>query len=153
MPGEKIICTNKQARFDYHLEDRYEAGLVLQGTEVKSLRDGRANLKDSYAVVDGGEVYLYNCHISPYPNGGYANHEPQRVRKVLLHRKETRRLVGKTQERGLTLIPLRLYFLRGKAKVELALARGKKQYDKREDMKQRDADREIERAFRERHRG
>jgi SsrA-binding protein len=153
MPGEKIICTNKQARFDYHLEDRYEAGLVLQGTEVKSLRDGRANLKDSYAVVDGGEVYLYNCHISPYPNGGYANHEPQRVRKVLLHRKEIRRLVGKTQERGLTLIPLRLYFLRGKAKVELALARGKKQYDKREDMKQRDADREIERAFRERHRG
>jgi SsrA-binding protein len=153
MPGEKIICTNKQARFDYHLEDRYEAGLVLQGTEVKSLRDGRANLKDSYAVVDGGEVYLYNCHISPYPNGGYANHEPQRVRKVLLHRKEIRRLVGKTRERGLTLIPLRLYFLRGKAKVELALARGKKQYDKREDMKQRDADREIERAFRERHRG
>lgn len=153
MPGEKIICTNKQARFDYHLEDRFEAGLVLQGTEVKSLRDGRANLKDSYAAVDDGEVYLYDCHISPYPNGGYANHEPQRARKVLLHRQEIRRLVGKTRERGLTLIPLRLYFLRGKAKVELALARGKKQYDKREDLKRRDADREIERAFRERHRG
>ncbi|HXH08168.1 MAG TPA: SsrA-binding protein SmpB [Alphaproteobacteria bacterium] len=152
MPGEKVICTNKQARFDYHLEDRFEAGLVLQGTEVKSLRDGRANLKDSYAAVDGGEVFLYDCHISPYPNGGYANHEPQRPRKLLLHRKEIRRLLGKTQERGLTLIPMRLYFLRGKAKVELALARGKKQYDKREDLKRRDADREIERAFKERHR-
>lgn len=153
MPGEKVICTNKQARFDYHLEDRFEAGLVLQGTEVKSLRDGRANLKDSYAAVDGGEVFLYDCHISPYPNGGYANHEPQRPRKLLLHRKEIRRLLGKTQERGLTLVPMRLYFLRGKAKVELALARGKKQYDKREDLKRRDADREIERAFKERHRG
>jgi SsrA-binding protein len=153
MAGEKIICTNKQARFDYHLEDSFEAGVVLQGTEVKSLRDGRANLKDSYAAVDEGEVYLYDCHISPYPNGGYANHEPKRPRKLLLHKKEIRRLVGKTQERGLTLIPLKLYFLRGKAKVELALARGKKLYDKREDMKRRDADREIERAFKDRHRG
>jgi SsrA-binding protein len=153
MPGEKIICTNKQARFDYHLEDRFEAGLVLQGTEVKSLRDGLANLKDSYAAVEDGEVYLYDCHISPYPNGGYANHEPKRPRKLLLHKKEIRRLVGKTQERGLTLIPLKLYFLRGKAKVELALARGKKQYDKREDLKRRDADREIERAFKAQHRG
>jgi SsrA-binding protein len=153
MAGEKIICANKQARFDYHLEDSFEAGVVLQGTEVKSLRDGRANLKDSYAAVDEGEVYLYDCHISPYPNGGYANHEPKRPRKLLLHKKEIRRLVGKTQERGLTLIPLKLYFLRGKAKVELALARGKKLYDKREDMKRRDADREIERAFKDRHRG
>lgn len=153
MAGEKIICTNKQARFDYHLEDSFEAGVVLQGTEVKSLRDGRANLKDSYAAVDEGEVYLYDCHISPYPNGGYANHEPKRPRKLLLHKKEIRRLVGKTQERGLTLVPLKLYFLRGKAKVELALARGKKLYDKREDMKRRDADREIERAFKDRHRG
>jgi SsrA-binding protein len=135
MPGEKIICTNRQARFDYHLEENFEAGLALQGTEVKSLRDGRANLKDSYASVEDGEVYLYNCHISPYPNGGYANHDPERVRKVLLHKREIRRLVGKTQERGLTLIPLKLYFLRGKVKVELALARGKKQYDKREDLK------------------
>jgi SsrA-binding protein len=153
MIGTKIICTNRQARFDYHLEDSFEAGVVLQGTEVKSLRDGRANLKDSYAAVDGGEVYLYDCHISPYSNGGYANHEPKRPRKLLLHKKEIRRLVGKTQERGLTLIPLKLYFLRGKAKVELALARGKKLYDKREDMKRRDADREIERAFKDRHRG
>ncbi len=151
MPGEKLICTNRQARYDYHIEESFEAGLALQGTEVKSLRDGRANLKDSYAAVDDGEVYLYECHISPYPNGGYANHEPKRPRKVLLHKKEIRRLLGKTQERGLTLIPLKLYFLRGRAKVELALARGKKLYDKREDMKRRDADREIERAFRERH--
>jgi SsrA-binding protein len=153
MSGEKIICTNKQARFDYHLEENFEAGLVLRGTEVKSLRDGRANLKDSYAALENGEAYLFDCHISPYPNGGYANHEPTRPRKLLLHRREIRRLVGKTQERGLTLIPLKLYFLRGKVKVEMALARGKKQYDKREDLKRRDADREIERAFRERHRG
>lgn len=153
MTGEKIICTNRQARFDYHIEEDFEAGLVLQGTEVKSLRDGRANLKDSYASIDGGEVYLYNCHISPYPNGGYANHEPERPRKLLLHNREIRRLTGKTQERGLTLIPLRLYFRRGKVKIEMALARGKKQYDKREDMKRRDADREIERAFKDRHRG
>jgi SsrA-binding protein len=153
MPSEKIICTNKQARFDYHLEENFEAGLVLQGTEVKSLRDGRANLKDSYAAMEDGEVYLFDCHISPYPNGSYANHEPTRPRKLLLHRREIRRLVGKTQERGLTLIPLKLYFLRGKVKVEMALARGKKQYDKREDLKRRDADREIERAFKERHRG
>ena len=151
MPGEKLICTNRQARHEYHIEESCEAGLVLQGTEVKSLREGRANLKDSYASVDNGEVYLYECHISPYPNGGYANHEPKRARKVLLHKKEIRRLLGKTQERGLTLIPLRLYFLRGKAKVELALARGKKLYDKREDMKRRDADREIERAFKDNH--
>jgi SsrA-binding protein len=153
MPGEKIICTNKQAHFNYHLEENFEAGLVLQGTEVKSLRDGRANLKDSYASVENGEVYLHNCHISPYPNGGYANHDPERVRKLLVHKREIRRLVGKTQERGLTLIPLKLYFLRGKVKVELALARGKKMYDKREDMKRRDADREIERAFKGQHRG
>lgn len=152
MPGEKVICTNRQARHEYHLEETFEAGLVLQGTEVKSLRDGRANLKGSYASVDDGELYLYECHISPYPNGGYTNHEPMRVRKLLMHTKEIRRLLGKTQERGLTLIPLKLYFLRGKAKVELALARGKKLYDKREDMKQRDADREIERAFKDRHR-
>lgn len=152
MPGEKVICTNRQARHEYHLEETFEAGLVLQGTEVKSLRDGRANLKGSYASVDDGELYLYECHISPYPNGGYTNHEPMRARKLLMHTKEIRRLLGKTQERGLTLIPLKLYFLRGKAKVELALARGKKLYDKREDMKQRDADREIERAFKDRHR-
>jgi SsrA-binding protein len=153
MPGEKIICTNRQAHFNYHVEENFEAGLVLQGTEVKSLRDGRANLKDSYASIDGGEVFLYNCHISPYPNGGYANHEPERPRKLLLHNREIRRLTGKTQERGLTLIPLKLYFKRGKVKVEMGLARGKKQYDKREDMKRRDADREIERAFKDRHRG
>ena len=116
MPGEKIICTNRQARFDYHLEENFEAGLVLQGTEVKSLRDGRANLKDSYASVDNGEIYLHNCHISPYPNGGYANHDPERVRKLLVHKREIRRLVGKTQERGLTLIPLKLYFHREKSR-------------------------------------
>jgi SsrA-binding protein len=153
MPGEKIICTNRHARFEYHIEDSFEAGLVLQGTEVKSLRDGRANLKDSYAGMDNGEIYLFDCHISPYPNGGYANHEPKRPRKLLLHKQEIRRLLGKTQERGLTLIPLKLYFQRGKVKAELALARGKKLFDKREDMKRRDADREIERAFKDQHRG
>jgi SsrA-binding protein len=153
MAGDKLVCTNRQARFEYHIEESFEAGLVLQGTEVKSLRDGRANLKDSYASVDGGQVYLHECHISPYPNGGYANHEPKRPRKVLLHKQEIRRLLGKTQERGLTLVPLRLYFLRGKVKVELALARGKRLYDKREDMKRRDDEREIERAFKAQHKG
>ena len=146
----KIICTNKKASHDYHLSETYEAGLVLLGTEVKSLRDGRANLKDSYASIDNGEVYLHNCHISPYSHGSDANHDPTRTRKLLFHKREIKRLVGKLQEKGFTLIPTKLYFKDGIAKVELALAKGKRLYDKREDIKRRDAREDIERAFKER---
>ncbi len=148
MTGEKIVCTNRKARHDYDLEERYEAGMVLVGTEVKSLRNGKANLKDSYARVVDGEVFLIGCHISPYEMGSHSNHEPERARKLLLHKREIKRLTGKTQERGLTLVPLRIYFKNRVAKVELALAKGKKVYDKRETMKRRTADREMERAMR-----
>jgi SsrA-binding protein len=146
--GEKVVCTNRKARHDYDLEERYEAGMVLLGTEVKSLRNGKANLKDSYARVVDGEVFLIGCHISPYEMGSHSNHEPERARKLLLHKREIKRLTGKTQERGLTLVPLRIYFKNRVAKVELALAKGKKVYDKRETMKRRTADREMERAMR-----
>lgn len=148
MTGEKIVCTNRKARFDYNIEETYEAGMVLTGTEVKSLRNGRANLKDSYARVAGGEVFLIGCHISPYEMGTHSNHDPERARKLLLHKREIKRLTGKTNERGLTLVPLKIYFKAGKAKVELALGRGKKVYDKRETMRRRTADREMERAIR-----
>lgn len=148
MAGEKIVCTNKKARHDYSIEETYEAGMVLTGTEVKSLRNGRANLKDSYARVADGEVFLISCHISPYEMGGYSNHEPERARKLLLHKREIKRLTGKTVEKGLTLVPMKIYFKRGRAKVEIALARGKRAYDKREVMKRRTADREMERAIR-----
>jgi len=146
--GKKIVCVNRKARFDYDILETLEAGLVLQGTEVKSLRQGKVNLKDAYADVQDGEVYLLHAHISPYEGGGYVNHDPERPRKLLLHKREIKWLLGKTQERGLTLIPLRIYFTRGKAKVELGLARGKKQYDKREELKRRSARREVERALR-----
>lgn len=146
----KIICTNKKASHDYHLSETYEAGLVLLGTEVKSLRDGRANLKDSYASIDNGEVYLHNCHISPYSHGSDANHDPLRERKLLFHKREIKKLIGKIKEKGLTLIPTKLYFKDGIVKVELALAKGKRLYDKREDIKRRDAKEDIERAFKER---
>jgi SsrA-binding protein len=149
MAGEKIVCTNKKARYDYSLEETYEAGMVLTGTEVKSLRNGKANLKDSYARVVDGEVYLIDCHISPYEMGTHSNHEPERKRKLLLHRREIKRLTGKTVEKGLTLVPLKIYFKNGRAKVELALARGKKTYGKRETLKRRTADREMERAMRQ----
>ncbi|RMF61090.1 MAG: SsrA-binding protein SmpB [Calditrichaeota bacterium] len=142
---EKVIATNRKARHDYQVLDTLEAGIVLTGTEVKSLREGKANLKDSYATVKDGEVFLFNVHISPYTNGGYSNHEPRRERKLLLHKKEIKRLIGRVQEKGLTLVPLKLYFKRGKAKVELAVARGKKSYDKRHDMAKREAQREIDR--------
>lgn len=148
--GKKIICVNKKARFDYQLLETYEAGLSLLGTEVKSLREGRANLKDSYAEIKGNEIFLINTHISQYPQANQFNHDPLRERKLLLHKKEISRLIGKVKERGLTLIPLTLYFLRGNAKIELALAKGKKSYDKREDIKKQTARREIEREMKDR---
>jgi SsrA-binding protein len=146
----KLICTNRKARRDYQILETMEAGLVLVGTEVKSLRDGHAQLKDSFAGIDDGELYLYNAHINPYRMGNRFNHEPTRTRKLLMHEREIRRLIGKVQEKGLTLIPLRLYFNdAGKVKVELGLARGKKDYDKRRDIAERDAKRELERAVKD----
>jgi SsrA-binding protein len=144
--GRKLIAQNKKARHDYHLEDHFEAGLVLLGTEVKSLRAGRASLVDAYARIKDGEVWLENLHIPEYDQGSWTNHEPRRSRKLLLHRGEIGKLIGKTKESGLTLIPLSLYFKDGKAKVEIALARGKKAYDKRQTLAARDADREIARV-------
>lgn len=145
------MATNRRARHDYHIVDTYEAGLVLTGTEVKALREGRVNLRDSFARVEGGEVFLHNMHISPYSHGNRWNHEPTRTRKLLLHRREIRKLIGTIQEKGLTLIPLKVYFnSRGIAKVELAVARGKKQWDKRQDIARRDAEREAQRAVKDR---
>jgi SsrA-binding protein len=146
--GKKIIAINKRARFDYHISETLEAGLALQGTEVKSLREGRVNLQDAYADVQEGEVFLLHAHINQYEQGNRFNHDPVRPRKLLLHKREIKRLIGKTQEKGLTLIPTRMYFMHGKAKVELGLAKGKKQYDKREDLKRRTAQRDIARAMR-----
>ena len=131
--------------------DRYETGIVLRGTEVKSLRNGLANLKDSFATIDRGEVFLHNVHISHYEGGNKFNHEAERSRKLLLHRSEIRRLIGKTQQQGLTMVPLKIYFKGGKAKVELGVVRGKKQFDKREAIARRQADREVQRALKERH--
>ena len=145
----KIIATNKKAYHDYHIEETYEAGIMLKGTEVKSLREGRANLKDSFARVENNEIFLYNCHISPYSHGNIANHDPLRTRKLLMHKGEIQRLMGKMILKGYTLLPLKLYFKNEKAKMELALAKGKKQYDKREDIKKKDAEREMEKAFKE----
>ena len=151
--GEKVVATNRKAFHDYHIEDRLEAGIMLRGTEVKSLREGLVNLRDSYASVNHGEVFLHNCHINPYSHGNILNHEPLRTRKLLLHQKEITQLIGKTQLKGLTLIPLRIYFTpRGHAKVELALAKGKKQYDRRETIKEREAGREVERAMKDKRR-
>ena len=149
--SEKVVATNRKAFHDYFIEERYEAGIMLQGTEVKSLREGRVNLQDSYASVRGSEVFLHQCHISPYSHGNIMNHDPTRVRKLLLHKTEIHKLLGKTQQKGLTLIPLRMYFSkRGYAKVELGLAKGKKLYDRRETMKAREAGREVQRAIKER---
>jgi len=145
---EKVVVTNRKAFHDYHIEEKFEAGLVLKGTEVKSLREGRVNLQDSYATVDRGEVILHHSPVSPYSHGNIMNHDPLRPRKLLLHRKQINKLLGHTQQKGLTLVPLRIYFTpRGHAKVELALARGKKQYDRRETIKEREAGREVERAM------
>jgi SsrA-binding protein len=148
--GTKLVAENRRARHDYHLTDRYEAGVVLTGTEVKSLRDGRADLARSYADVRDGEVWLVGSHIATYDEGNVANHDPDRDRKLLLHRKEIESLYGKVRERGFTLVPTKLYFKDGRAKVELALARGKETRDKRRDIARRDADRQIERALKSR---
>lgn len=147
--GVKVVATNKKAFHDYFIEETYEAGIVLTGTEIKSLRLGRANLKDSFARISGGEVFLHNMHISPFDQGNRFNHEPTRARKLLLHRVEISKLIGLTKERGYALVPLKIYLKGGFAKVELALAKGKKSYDKRETIARRDADREIARALRE----
>jgi SsrA-binding protein len=144
--GIKLVCQNRKAFHDYEIVETIEAGLVLVGTEVKSLRDGRANLKDSYARIKRGEAFLYGLHISAYTHAYYDNHDPERVRKLLLHRQEIKRLLGKTQEKGFALIPLKIYFKEGKAKVEIALARGKKAYDKRESLKRKEETRELDRA-------
>lgn len=146
--SEKSICQNKTARLNYYIDDTLEAGIVLVGTEVKSLREGRANLKDSYALVKDEEVYLHALHISPYTHGNRYNHDPLRVRKLLLHKREIRRLFGKSREKGLTLVPLKMYFKNGKVKVEIGIGRGKKLHDKREDLKLKEDRRDIERAFR-----
>ena len=147
MDASKLIAKNKKARFDYELGDRFEAGLVLKGTEVKSLRLGKGNLTDSYARIKNGEAWLIGCHISSYPYAYYDNHEPERPRKLLLHKQELKRLTGKIQEQCVSLIPLRLYFKNGRAKVELALARGKKTHDKRQAIKAREHTREMARAM------
>jgi len=146
------VATNRQARFRYQLLDKWEAGLVLVGSEVKSLRDGKVNLKDSYALVRDGEVWLHACHIAPYAPAAGEGHDPERPRKLLLHRNEIERLIGKTQERGLTLIPTRIYFSGSNAKIEIALAKGKEQRDKREAIREREQRREMERALKARSR-
>jgi SsrA-binding protein len=148
-PRDKIFASNRKAYHDYHVLESLEAGLVLSGTEIKSVRAGRVNLRDGYARVQNGEIWLYNTHISPYDQGNRYNHEPMRPRKLLLHKGEIGRLTGKSQEQGLTLVPLRMYERKGHAKVELAVVRGKRQYDKREAIAERDAKREVDRAIKE----
>jgi len=147
--GIKVIAQNKKARHDYFIEETYETGIVLTGTEVKSIRLGKVNLKDSYADIKNGEVFLHNMHISPYEKGNIFNPDPVRSRKLLLHRREINKLIGLVQQKGLTLVPLQVYFSRGKVKILLGVARGKKLYDKRADSAKRTAERDIERAFRE----
>ncbi|MGG5252053.1 SsrA-binding protein SmpB [Neobacillus sp. SM06] len=146
----KTVAQNKKAYHDYFIEETYEAGIVLQGTEIKSIRAGRVNLKDSYARIQNGEAFVYSMHVSPYEQGNRYNHDPLRPRKLLLHKKEISKLFGEAKETGYALVPLKVYLKNGYAKVLLGLARGKKNYDKREDLKKKEAKREIERAFRER---
>ena len=141
--AQSSIAENRKAFHDFHLMETFEAGLVLLGTEVKAIREGRVNLRDSFARVEDGEVFIYNVHISPYSHRGYADHEPLRRRKLLLHRSEIRKLIGKTVEKGMTLVPTRLYFKDGRVKVAVSLAKGKKDYDKRETIKKRETDRET----------
>jgi SsrA-binding protein len=148
-PAQKVVVQNRRARHEYHVLDTWEAGLVLTGTEVKSLREGRGNLQDAYARVDNGEVWLHNMHISPYEQGNRFNHDPLRPRKLLLHRNQIRKLIGQVEKSGLTLVPLDVHFTRGRAKVNLALVRGKKLHDKREDLRKRDAEREMQRSFKD----
>ncbi len=144
----KLVATNRKARHEYHIEETIEAGLALKGTEVKSLREGRVNLQDAYCAPENGEMYLYNCHISPYRHtGAHDNHDPLRPRKLLMHRREILRWTQAAQQKGYTIIPLSIYFKKGKAKVELALARGKKLYDRRADIAEREARRRLERVL------
>jgi SsrA-binding protein len=145
--AQRLIASNKTARLNYDIGDIYEAGIVLSGTEVKALRAGKANIKDSYAVVNDNEVYLREMHISHYDHGNRFNHEPLRPRKLLLHKREIHKLYGKSREKGLALVPLKLYFKNGKVKVEIGIGKGKKLYDRREDIKQRDERRDISRSF------
>jgi SsrA-binding protein len=148
--AEKIVADNRKASHDYHLLDTFEAGIVLVGTEVKAIREGRANLRDSYCRVEDGEIFAYNIHISAYSSRGYADHEPTRKRKLLLHKEQIRKLIGKTVERGMTLVPVRLYFKNGKLKLAISLAKGKKTHDKRETVKRREAERETRAAIKSR---
>lgn len=146
---KKIVTENRKARHDYFIDDEYEAGMVLLGTEVKSLRLGRVNLKDSYAKIKNGEVFVHQMHIGQYPFAHYGNHDPLRPRKLLLHNHEIRKLIGKVQEKGYSLIPVRIYFKKGKAKLSLALARGKRKYDKRESIRNRDEKRDMQRSLKD----
>jgi SsrA-binding protein len=148
--AETVIADNRKAFHDYHILETFEAGIALLGTEVKGIREGRANLRDSYAQVEKGEVWLYNVHINPYSHRGYVDHDPKRRRRLLLHKYEIRKLIGKTVEKGLTLVPTKLYFKGGKVKVSLALAKGKQAHDKRETIRRREVDRETRAAVKER---
>ncbi len=148
--AEVLIADNRKAHFDYHVLETFEAGIMLLGTEVKGIREGKANLRDAYARVEKGEVWLYNVHINPYSHRGYVDHDPKRRRKLLMHKQEIRKLIGKTVEKGLTLVPTRMYFKGGKVKVAIALARGKQMHDKRETIKRRETDRETRAAVKER---
>ena len=148
----KIVAQNRKAFHDYFIEETLEAGMVLTGTEVKSLRDAKANLMDSYVLIKDNEVFLFNCHISPYTHGNIMNHDPVRTRKLLLHKKELLKLQAKAAQKGYSVIPLKIYFKDGRAKTEIGLAKGKKQYEKRESIKKKEADREIQRAMRSRNR-
>ncbi|NLA06711.1 MAG: SsrA-binding protein SmpB [Firmicutes bacterium] len=150
MANTKIVATNRKAYHDYHVDETYEAGIALTGTEIKSVRQGMVSLRDSFARVENGEVFLYDMHVSPYDAGNRYNHEPRRTRKLLLHKAEIRRLATKTQEKGFTLIPLKVYLKGGRAKVEIALAKGKRLFDKREDIKKRDVMRQVDRAIKDR---
>ncbi|HMG36252.1 MAG TPA: SsrA-binding protein SmpB [Blastocatellia bacterium] len=152
MADDKVVATNREAYHNYHLLETVECGVALTGTEVKSIREGRCNLKDSYGLIKNGEAWLLNAHISPYSHGNRDNHEPTRTRKLLLHRREIDRLAGKAQEKGLTLVPTRMYIKNGRVKLELAVGKGKKLYDKRETEKRREADREARKMLKERSR-
>ncbi len=148
--AEKIIAENRKAFHDYHILETFEAGLVLLGTEVKAIREGRVNLRDSFARVEDGEIFVHNVHISPYSHQGYASHEPLRRRKLLLHAQEIRKLIGKTVERGMTLVPIRMYLKNGRVKLAVSLAKGKKEYDKRETVRRRETERETRAAVKSR---
>ncbi len=148
--AERIIAENRKALHDYHLLETFEAGMALVGTEVKAIREGRVNLRDSFARAEGGEIFVHNVHIGAYSSRGYADHEPLRPRKLLLHRHEIRKLVGRTTEKGMTMVPVRMYFLNGRVKIAISLAKGKKDYDRRETIKRREIDRETRAAIKER---